>query len=621
MNSNQEGDEILILQLRQLGVSIDDSITKIADFDKKLLYSSAVACVRATLEKLGKPIEDFPDTLPREMAVCFRTCTTLAETIHNLGFKKKIGFDNFLYPNERDTRELLGWLLEIAQTQEEGGQQTSVMDSDKLSVRINEKLQFLVKSTWTQRTRLNPNKTREAFQADCIETIYSPANRCQDFYSKNYLDFILNHVEHPRNLSSSIFEENLHEIAKHQEMEDEWNSKGMDSASNMKEYYSRKRKDLLRKVTAALRTTKSSTFMPDVTKLLQSTQKTEKREISSFFTNKQKFEAEETDVSKQVNAPQEEENPEEAERKRQEQLEELQQKLDKVLSHIDKMRNNIDTQKQHLVQITESLSQQKENNQQLTKTSKILQATIKLGGNSEEEKLENIRKMEKISASTAQHLLTLASEWENHRKPLVEKYRALKEKMSSMKDEYKNKLESVKQNRIKMKNMIQDIRQKESLVKQLKEQVQSLPKTADRQIFVVRILDIVRHVEKQKDEMTKILVDIKSLQKEIAVVSESLDKTFNETEELIFRDVSETKDPISKNIYKYLVEMRSAFNKLIEYVRETGNCANQIRDLEGQINHMNQRKDALNVESIYKDLEQIKKENNVLIEHVKKLKQ
>jgi hypothetical protein len=84
MTQNAEVDKIILVQLKQLGVDLEDKgheITSIGEVNKEILFRSAVACVKSICESLQKPSDNFPEEIPKDMSQCFRICTNLANTI------------------------------------------------------------------------------------------------------------------------------------------------------------------------------------------------------------------------------------------------------------------------------------------------------------------------------------------------------------------------------------------------------------------------------------------------------------------------------------------------------------------------------------------------------------
>ena len=63
----------------------------------------------------------FAEALPANPGVRFRLCTSLARAIAGLGYTEEVGFNNFLYPNAKDTRKLLLYLVDAMPRSEATG--------------------------------------------------------------------------------------------------------------------------------------------------------------------------------------------------------------------------------------------------------------------------------------------------------------------------------------------------------------------------------------------------------------------------------------------------------------------------------------------------------------------
>jgi hypothetical protein len=92
--------------------------------------------------------------------------------------------------------------------------------------------------------------------------------------------------------------------------------------------------------------------------------------------------------------------------------------------------------------------------------------------------------------------------------------------------------------------------------KQIVEELNRLPKSVNRQVYVKRIMDIVKNLERQKVDIKKILADIRDVQKEINNITEASKRSFALTDDLIFKNAQTTKDLVATQAYKYLVQMR-----------------------------------------------------------------
>jgi len=213
----------------------------------------------------------------------------------------------------------------------------------------------------------------------------------------------------------------------------------------------------------------------------------------------------------------------------------------------------------------------------------------------------------------------LASEWEKRRVPLVDAYRQLRDKLTNTSDDAKNKLEKIKEMRKEMKAIADDVRGKEEKYRALLESFEGLPKDVSRAHYTDRILEIVKNVKKQKVDIDKVLVDTRTISKEINNVSDTLNRTFAMVDEMVYQDASNInfkEIAVAKDVYKQVVAMNETFKKLVKSVDETGQTLNVTLLLEAKIDSLDQRVKALNFERIENDLKEIKEENRLLLTQV-----
>ncbi len=171
-----------------------------------------------------------------------------------------------------------------------------------------------------------------------------------------------------------------------------------------------------------------------------------------------------------------------------------------------------------------------------------------------------------------------------------------------------------------MKRLIHEVKEKEELINRLKKEIEDMPKDMERGQYLTRIMDIGKNVEKQREEINKILTENTDINKEILTISDTLTRTFRETEEAIYREAQKG-DESSKIAYRYLLEMRSLFEHLIQSVRETGQAVNSIRDLENKVEAMSASNDSVNLARASGDLLNVKSENEQLAASLKQLMQ
>lgn len=142
-------------------------------------------------------------------------------------------------------------------------------------------------------------------------------------------------------------------------------------------------------------------------------------------------------------------------------------------------------------------------------------------------------------------------------------------------------MDELRQLREKEKELIQECHLKDQQYKQLMTEIQKLPKETNRSAYTQRILEIINNVRKQRDEIDKVLVDTREIQKEINMLSGKLERSFTIVDELIFRNAKTNE--ASRRAYKLLATLHSDCSELVTLVEETGTTLREIRDLEEQV--------------------------------------
>jgi hypothetical protein len=108
--ADSEIDGILLITMRHAGCDIPESMT-LATLEPDVL-------VRTTSHCLALAGNDFPRYTKAQLPAAsqqssrFRVCNVLSEAVKKLGYKNEIGFHQFLYPNAKDSRALLSFLME-----------------------------------------------------------------------------------------------------------------------------------------------------------------------------------------------------------------------------------------------------------------------------------------------------------------------------------------------------------------------------------------------------------------------------------------------------------------------------------------------------------------------------
>jgi chromosome segregation ATPase len=313
----------------------------------------------------------------------------------------------------------------------------------------------------------------------------------------------------------------------------------------------------------------------------------------------------------------EEEDEDELRRRREAELNALREQLAALQGEIGGLRDGAEQGAAAIRHMESELGSILERTKELEDAYKVKKRTLDLLPEAD----ENLRKLQEIAAASSQRLVALGAEWETHREPLVARYRRKKEQLRDRKDAARDKLDEIREMRAEMKELSSDLREKDELHRQVLAELERMPQSINRQVYVRRIMDILRNLERQKVDIQKILEDVRVVQRDINLVSEKSKRSFAVTDELIFSAANVTdkkgqKDPAATRSYRLLVELRQGFDRLVQVVEEMGRAKNDIRALTSQIETLEARNTGLSMEKIKADLDAVAAENKQLAAHL-----
>ena len=110
----EEADTLLLLQLKSLGIQM----TSLEEFEAESMCRTAVVCFERMHGMLSDE-DQFVDIKYlkrqdlREPTGRFKACQKFTEYLKQLGYFYNLSINVFLFPNKKETRQLLGFLFEI----------------------------------------------------------------------------------------------------------------------------------------------------------------------------------------------------------------------------------------------------------------------------------------------------------------------------------------------------------------------------------------------------------------------------------------------------------------------------------------------------------------------------
>lgn len=590
----EEVDTIIIHSLKSIGCSIDDSVNNLDFFTAELVVEAVNRCLKVINDDV-----DLAYQLPPSMSVRFRIGTNLANQISELGYRGDIGYQSFLYPTEADIRRIFMFLIEkMPKESSSPAAQKLLSPSSILRSSFASEIVKKMPLKWVP----PQNKKRSIYKRGDppfwnIEgaksfhrfqtcSLFVPSSAIKELetitpdiarFNIKFIDPIGTQLNDHRNLAASLMEYNsLHTIR-----------------SNMKELeYAN---DLVIQ-SDSFPSASESTFNIPLSNSMNNVNILPQKETGDMVNS----ESENINDKLLLNCQSSSLSSEEQANQLQDEASKLQENLSQLRLSIEEISNV----KIELLETQTGLQKKIEDNKSMCKLKK---QTIELLPNVE----ENVSKLEQMVNVSLQRLDNLNLQWEKHKTPLMTEYENL---MSSSKNQHALSDKLISDIRIlkkKIKDSSAEGRMKEETHRLLTTQLEKIKEGPSRASYTTKIMEIVYNIKKQKDEIDKVLIETKSIQKEINQLNGKLDRTFAVTDELIFKDAK--KEDSVRKVYKLLASLHENFSILIETISGTGQISREIRDLEDLIDIESKNNILSNLEQISNDYKQIKAENVELL--------
>lgn len=572
----EEVDNIIIHSLRQIGCDIEEDVTNLSRFNTELVVEAAVRCLEIIRPGLGASTK-----VPANMAARFRLGATLAQACSELGYRGDIGYQTFLYSSEVDIRRLFMFLIEKLPKESDKTISEPTSRVALLERQIAAAVSRDLSSPWLP----HYCHKRGIRNKGCADRRYRTVDLDVPSQGKgeDYQDYFVHHqkavteqVPEEEYLAPSIVSRNaklMHASATNIMERLDWlNSRGLERGGD--KVYS-------------------------------------ENKVQSRFTLNQRLRFSKQDVTSEDKSFVAESNAEtipslSREEKREIKIDEVKSECEILRSNLDELQSNVKQLTNKLSQVNATLSIEGKEFSRLEERRKIKARTYDLLADGD----ENVKKLEAMVEASANKLASLATQWERHRRPLVERYRDERAKYSTKASASWKKLDELKLLREKENELSEESRSKDQQCAQLLAEIPKLPKEVNRSAYTQRILEIINNVRKQRGEIDKVLADTRGIQKEINTLTGRLERSFTVADELIFKDAKSNE--ASRKAYKLLATLHSDCGELVTLVEETGATVREIRDLEEQIDSESAKNVGANLERITADLKQMKQETATL---------
>ena len=618
-----EVDRIIISALRELGCSVE-GINSLAEFSIPLVIEGTVRCLTAIIPDFNCSM-----VLPSQLAKQFRVGQQLANSCVSLGYRGEIGYQTFLYANLIEWRRVFVFLIEsLPKAAYRTGGDSSISEQALLQRRITKALQAAVleydcppvehfpvfsdskikfhRSTGSHRTipiTLPNSNSKSYFDRVLLPTIcqqqYNPGALYWNPWCASCLEYVSS--QRAAQLETEYLE--LNQNTKH----------GFDSQTRRKELFTQKLAEGLRQgMTATKHENQSNDISNSLSDILSSFQAggAPLTNHESIFQSTEKFHFSQIKPLA-PSVPQISENVtntvEDSKKQRERMREELTEKLALIAQEIASLELEISRAKMSIGPIREQLMQQLQKNAENKELIRSKKRVLELVGGSHEEGVANADKLDEVVQAMLARIQESSEKWEEQRLALYEEIRTLRDTADGSKMEIESETRKLQQLKEDIRESAVENQLKDATIVQLKEEYENVNKDTQRSSYTTRIMEILANIQKQKQEIEKVLIDMKQVQKEINQLEGKVGRIYSLTDEKIFKAAK--KDDSLKVLYKNLVTLHSTFGNIINTIEQTGSTERYIKDLEDQINDEKAKEVGSNLKNMQKDYQMLVQEN------------
>lgn len=414
-----------------------------------------------------------------------------------------------------------------------------------------------------------------------------------------------------QNVAASILEAGARSIATAKEWDYEWETDGVKSGLSPADFKAKKRGTVRTKMANLLR----------AAKLRSEAEAEQDQDMMGFlnefadadlgdskFRNQEKmmYATEEVDESAPKAATEEE-----LQQQRDEELAAQQAKVDEISAKLAELTAGIKKLTTGLASLEDKTATLDKDNAEGEEKYKVRKKVLDFLPNAD----ENIAKLQGVVDSSTKRLIAVAGKWEARRAELLKTFRLLRRAQTDADGDAATQMDEIKVVRTQMKAVAEQAKSKDLAIKQLNAQYEKMDKGASRSSYTRKILAIVKNIEKQRDEIVRVIADTAVLQRERNAVEEKLGRTYHLTDEMIFKDAKE--DVACRKAYKFLAGIHEDCHLLVECISQTAVVTKEMKELQELVEDEQKKKMSANAARIAHDLKAMKKENQSVAAQIK----
>ena len=640
----EEVDAILFPILRESGCPLPANVASIKQIDADLFYTSTVTLLRLinaaapsasptaqppSHHSALQPIKH-PLAMPAGKAARFRITSALSAELKEKGYTGELGYESFLYPSEAEVRRVLRWLVEKLPKQEEaaeeeaggagGGRAGDVQST--VAAALAAFVKQTTTATATQPPRYRPVVTSTLDVPNTASTAGAPLLA---YYSQHQP--LLPHQPLSRaSFVPSLLHYNTLTLTLQAERQRQWN----DTNTLTPQQRSQNLTQLLH---SAIACSLAAPAPPVSRRPLESyalSSRSSAANSRSAFSRRVQFEQESSATSVSVvssvgvvvkvnekgqTAEEREAEEEERRREREQALAELKAQLSQYQAQLAELEQQISAAATASAQLTAQLSQLASSTTELEEGYKMKKRTLDLLPDA----LNNEKELSALVAASRARVDELHAEWVKREEQLLARLRRAEAVWGERKEAAAWKSEQLPGMRDEMKSKQDDIRNRQQQLAAVQAELAAMSASTSRGVYVRRIMDIMRNVDKQREEIVRVLTDVRAIQRDINQIHEQTSRSAAIVDGIVFSSAKQSAagDAVGLKAYRSVVELRDGFAGLLGVVEAIGKVQAEVRELQGQVEDLEGRNTSLNMERVENDLAAVRKENKQLTSKLK----
>lgn len=219
-----------------------------------------------------------------------------------------------------------------------------------------------------------------------------------------------------------------------------------------------------------------------------------------------------------------------------------------------------------------------------------------------------IHKLMTSIEESEQRLASLKIDWESLYKELESKKGFLESSALTTKEELQTKLKQVKETRQQTKDMANKLKQREEQLASLTMELENALKGPSRNTYIRRIMELIKNSKKQDTDISRIIGEMRELQRESNANQGRLKRTHALVDELVFRDAK--KDPVGRQAYRLLTSIHENFSDCYDKVFSIDKVRREIAELQATLETLEKR--PVDLKKVQADVDALVTENLAL---------